>query len=201
MADETADGTEAEKVAEEEAEEARQATRAAEPVKPSASEVADHNCTHLPFRSWCPHCAKCRKDNLPHRKVPESEWGVQEVSFDYCFIRRREETQTETVLIMKDRASRAIRAWLLRHKGVCRDEAVDIAVEGIKSLGYSGRVQIKVDNEEAILALRNEVIQRLGSVATPVDIPRYESQSNGSVENRECCQVLQRAFEGALGCA
>ena len=26
------------------------------PVLPSKAEVEHHNLTHLPYRSWCPHC-------------------------------------------------------------------------------------------------------------------------------------------------
>ena len=54
----------------------------------------------------------------------------QEVALDYCFIRRRDETEAQTVLILKDRASRALRAWQLRNKGVQSEEPAEFAVEG-----------------------------------------------------------------------
>ena len=42
--------------AESEPEEARRVKTAKAPAKPSKEEVDEHMVTHLPFRSWCPHC-------------------------------------------------------------------------------------------------------------------------------------------------
>ena len=39
------------------------------------------------------------------------------------------------MLILKDHASRALRAWQLQHKGVQSDEPAKIAAEGIRALG------------------------------------------------------------------
>ena len=32
--------------------------RQASPVQPTASEVADHQLTHLRYRAWCPDCVE-----------------------------------------------------------------------------------------------------------------------------------------------
>ena len=38
----------------------------ANPMKPSAKELEIHNATHLPYRNWCPVCAKSReKEKAP----------------------------------------------------------------------------------------------------------------------------------------
>ena len=29
------------------------------PRQPTASELASHNLTHIPYRSWCDHCVEC----------------------------------------------------------------------------------------------------------------------------------------------
>ena len=42
------------------------------PPEPSAAEVARHNLTHFPYRSWCPHCLACRRPNAPHRQSKSS---------------------------------------------------------------------------------------------------------------------------------
>ena len=36
-----------------------------EPRQPTKAEVARHNLTHLPYRSWCPHCLAARRPNAP----------------------------------------------------------------------------------------------------------------------------------------
>ena len=102
---------------------------------------------------------------------------------DYAFIRRASEKVTQVILLLKDRYSRAVRAWLLRHKGIEKEEPVRLACEGIKELGYNNRVWLKVDNEPALLALRARVMTALHHAAAPLEVPAHESQSNGGVEN------------------
>ena len=35
---------------------------------PEQDEIDEHNTTHLPFRSWCPHCVQGRGVSAAHRK-------------------------------------------------------------------------------------------------------------------------------------
>ena len=52
-----------------ELEEARKAKGIKAPTKPSKEEVNEHMLTHLPFRSWCPHCVRGKSKGRPHRKT------------------------------------------------------------------------------------------------------------------------------------
>ena len=47
---------------------------------------------------------------------------------DYCFLRRAENHDKVTVLLQKDRDSRAIRALIVESKGVACEEAVEAAL-------------------------------------------------------------------------
>ena len=114
---------------EEEVEEAKAVRVARNPLAPTQAEREAHEATHLPFRSWCAECVAGRRDNPPHARMPEEEHQVPEVMLDYAFVRRGEETETTTILIAKDRDSRAIRAWVMRHKGVCLEEAGERAAD------------------------------------------------------------------------
>ena len=105
------------------AEEARRAKKARDPGAPSRAEVEAHEATHLPFRIWCEVCVAGRRDNPAHLRVPREPGGVPEVGFDYAFVRREAEEETVTLLVMKDRDSRAIRAWVVPVKGVGADMA------------------------------------------------------------------------------
>ena len=93
---------------------------------------------------------------------------------------------------MRDRDSKAVRAWALERKGVDSDETVDRAVAGIRDLGYQGRVLIRCDGEPALTALRDAIIKALPDGATPVKTPVGESSSNGGIE-----QAI-RTFKGLL---
>ena len=166
---------------EEAPEEARPAKPARSPILPTAAQREEHEATHLPFRSWCRFCVSGRRDSQPHSRIPQ-EHGAQEVSLDYCFIRRREEEQTMTILLLKDRATRAIRAWALQRKGVQLEEPAELAAGGIADLGYRGRVWVKCDNEPALRALRQAVMAKLEG-ASPIDPPEHESPASGIVES------------------
>ena len=133
----------------EDAEQARPANQGRTPYSPTAAERAAHEATHLPFRSWCRHCVEGRRDSPGHVAVDVGEQGVAEVGLDYAFIRKEGESQTQTILVLKDRLSRALRAWVLRAKGACLDESVECAVEGIKQLGHV-KVLLRTDNEPAL---------------------------------------------------
>ena len=85
-------------------------------------------------------------------------------------------------MVMHDRGSRALRAWVLERKGADLAETVDRAVAGVRELGYRGRVLICTDGEPALLALRNAIIRGLPDGATPISTPVGESASNGGIE-------------------
>ena len=36
------------------------------PEQPTEAEIREHEVTHLPPRSWCPHCVRGRAVNAPH---------------------------------------------------------------------------------------------------------------------------------------
>ena len=40
-----------------------------DPKLPSKQEIADHNMTHLPFRSWCRICVEARGRGRQHRRL------------------------------------------------------------------------------------------------------------------------------------
>ena len=161
--------------------------------------VAAHAATHLPYRSWCPDCVQGRRDNVPHSKVGAEALEVPEVCFDYAFVRRVGEKDVITLLVMRDRGSRALRVWIVPNKGAEMEDTVLKAVEGVLHLGYRGRVLIKCDNEPAILALREAIIARLPDGAIPVAPAPGESASNGVVENAvKIAKGLMRVHLSAL---
>ena len=99
-------------------EEARRVKVVRDPCAPTKAERDAHEATHLPFRVWCEDCVNGRRDNPPHhRVVADSEAEIPEILFDYAFIRRDDEDETITILMMKDRKSRAVRSWVVPHKG------------------------------------------------------------------------------------
>ncbi len=58
--------------------------KAENPRLPSPADVAEHNRTHIPYRSWCKWCVEGRGRGEQHRASPGS--SVPSVGLDYFFI-------------------------------------------------------------------------------------------------------------------
>ncbi len=174
------------------AEEARAARPSRDPGAPTQAERDTHAATHSPFRSWCDECVQGRRDAPPRCRTKRGAGEIPEVAFDYAFVRRDDEEEVVTLLVMRDRDSKALRGWVLERKGADMDENVDRAVIGVRELGYRGRVLIRTDGEPALVALRDAIIKALPEGATPIKTPVGESASNGGVEG------AVRFFKGLL---
>ena len=72
-------------------EEGQKAKALYKPSLPSAQEIDQHNVSHLPYRSWCPHCVKGKRKGKAHfrKKVKEEEERLSTVHGDYFFFDRR----------------------------------------------------------------------------------------------------------------
>ena len=190
----------------EETEEALVAKPLRSPTAPTTAERAAHASTHLPYRSWCEECVAGRRDNPPHRAIECAENSVPEVMMDYCYLRRKDESELITILVLKERQSRAIQAWVVPTRSTVLEEgaAAVRAAEGVRRFGHRDKVLLKTDNEPAIVALRTLVLEKLNIPAIEIEPQPHESQSNGAVENgvrllKGLCRVHLLALEKKLG--
>ena len=90
-----------------EQEEANKAIAPKIPTKPSQEEVDAHMPTHLPFRSWCPHCVRGKSKGRMHRRQAGAEKEIPTVSLDYTFVHGSQEENEEKgmpILVIKDQA-------------------------------------------------------------------------------------------------
>ena len=71
---------------EDEEEEGQLAKSKPNPTRPTEEEVERHNKTHIPYRSWCPHCVRGRAVNDPHRKLATRRGKVSVISMDYMYM-------------------------------------------------------------------------------------------------------------------
>ena len=57
-------------------------------MRPSKEEVELHNSTHLPHRSWRPHCVRGKARRRSHRKRRRKvRGGVPVISVDYMWMK------------------------------------------------------------------------------------------------------------------
>ena len=112
------------------------------PIKPSQEEVNKHMWTHIPFRSWCPHCVKGKSVNKSHRNAKScTKSSIPIVSIDYAYMTEEdkhesEDTGTMPIMVIHDSRSKAITADVVTAKGV-NDYAVSRVMERLKAFGYT----------------------------------------------------------------
>ena len=81
-------------------------------------EWQEHQLTHLPFRSWCPHCVAAKSEDDLHRKrEPIDKSGVPELHMDCCFLRSRPSDENATAVVAKERKCRYFFAHVVPAKG------------------------------------------------------------------------------------
>ena len=80
---------------------------------------------------------------------------------DYAFVKKAGDTKTLTILVTKDRDSRAIITNLVLHTGRSLDETVEQGCGHIPRFGGKKKMLLKTDNEPALIDLRKGIIEKL----------------------------------------
>ena len=202
-----------EEAQEQDAEEGRKAVGMPSPIVVTRREREEHELTHLPYRSWCPHCVRGRGRNCPHHQgvkdKHDKEAMVPRVALDYFFLNEEDKVkETNPMMVMKEEASGEAYARMVEHKGLREGEdgtwiVSDILAE-LRSWGHrggeGGHLILKSDGESSIVAVVDEVARRLGGKVITEKPAKGESQSNGAIEEtgktvREMAKVLKDAIE------
>ena len=100
-----------------EEEEANTAVAPKIPIKPSQEEVDAHMLTHLPFRSWCPHCVRGKSKGKAHRKQTGTAKEIPTVSLDYMFMHGNQEEDEEKgmpILQAFSKVTSALLSWCVQ---------------------------------------------------------------------------------------
>ena len=170
-------------VDEEDPQHAKPARELTAPAQPTQQERAEHELTHLPFRSWCPTCVanKGRADNHPKQK---SKMPV--VQFDFCYFKTAGEPTASAILTGIDVETGMVMATMVGDK----QQDFQYHVNCIQSfLMECGRVQailnstiLQSDQEDHLIALLQTVASKMGGNITVRQSPTYTSQAQGSVE-------------------
>ena len=187
-------------------EEGRRARVANAPYVPSDKERREHDTTHYPPRSWCPHCVEGRGLAAKHSRSDEERVGaVGELHFDYCFLRGESAEPPATTLVGVDRYTQAVLAHIVPKKGTEFTWVAAQLERDVRKLGYNGRLVVKSDQEPAILDLMRKLARRRQSAPTVIEKAKaYDSMSNGRAENtvrrvEEQVRTMKLALEASIG--
>ena len=169
------------------------------PTKPSKQEVDEHMLTHLPYRSWCPHCVRGKSKGRRHvTTVGKTPKEIPTVAVDYMFVNEKNEQEESggmPTLVIKDVLSPGcgtgmVFAHVVPKKGI-QPHAIRKFCQDVGLLGHAELV-LKSDGEPAIVALKEAVKRERHERIVLESSPVKESQSNGAIEN--AIQQLQGQF-------
>ena len=150
------------------------------PRSPTKEEWEKHSVSHIPFRSWCPHCVAGRGLERRHHRGSGADQDNQPyVSLDYGYLAG----DATPILVAKDRWSGMVFAMAVERKGAADPHAVIKLTEWIDALG-SMKVAIRSDGEPAIKQVAAAVrdSRREGTVTTLENSPPGDHASNGIAE-------------------
>ena len=184
----------------------RRPVRVQDPKKPSRDEIAEHELTHLPFRSWCAHCVRGKGRVADHRRST-SEKGLDEIHIDYCFMGAADADHKETIIVAKHVQTGSIMSSVVPMKGITHEFPAKRIKAFCKEMGLdSADIVLKGDQEPALQDLIREVGRvRAPAKTIPEESPVGSSQSNGHAERAAQSvegqvRVLKDALETRLGC-
>ena len=172
-------------VEEEEQQQAIPAKGIKSPEQPRPQERAEHNLTHLPFRSWCQLCvqSKGKADAYKQQKQTSTTPVLQ---FDFCYFKTIGEIRTTPILTGIDVETGMAMAVVTDNKS----GDFTYHVQAIQAfLLKCGRVQatlnstvLQSDQEDHLIALLKATAAKMGGNISVRQSPAYSSQSQGSVE-------------------
>ena len=180
-----------------EGEAGRKAKHKKVPPSVSAEMRAEHELTHLPFRSWCESCVvgKGTKD-FHQRRQEEKKEDVARYCIDYCFFTKalsQEAASTDAkdileakagakaVLVCRDQKSGALFTGVANSKGTGDPYSMAFALEGMKFCGHPDMIVVS-DTEPAIKSLGEELVKRYPKKASSQPVPKGDHKANGAAE-------------------
>ena len=89
----------------EEDEQTRLGAALAQPVLPSAAEIAAHEVSHIPYRAWCTSRVRGRAKSQPHRSQHDKlDDKHPVVSIGYSFFHHLQEQVTQRLPVAKSQS-------------------------------------------------------------------------------------------------
>ena len=137
------------------------------------SEIRAYYATHVPFRSWCPHCVRGRRPNQQHRSQSGPDRRIPLFCADYCFVRDSADPALETVLAGRLYPSRSVFATVCDSKGV--DEPAVLRLSNFLRESGVSKLVYKTDQESAIKVMIEEASVALASPAPSRPMRPYQN--------------------------
>lgn len=152
------------------------------PGDPTEAEIAEHNMTHCPFRSWCPVCVEAQGKEDPHYRATKEDIlnEAPVISMDYKELSEYSEGRAKvTTVVCRDKWTKSVASHVVKAKGSI--ECAKKLVEFLDPFGYND-ITLKSDNESAIKVLRDEIISKRTRPTRPAGSVPMHPQTHGRAE-------------------
>ena len=174
-----------------------------DPGAPTAREVAEHELTHLPHRSWCAACVTGRSSDRQHKRSTRDPSNVPCIVADYGFLGGIGDEETVPVLIARDIDTKMLFAHVVPRKGLVAEHGVNQLVKDIDRMGHT-KMCLKTDGEAALVSMQQEVKKRRSHETLLENSPAGDSRANGAAERAvrsiaEQVRVVRASLEDKLG--
>ena len=158
-----------------------------DPNEPTEQQRAQHNLTHLPYRSWCEHCVRAKGKERQSKRNTDRQLVIQ---IDYSFATTGADVQQRTILTATDVQTGLATSVVVPAKG---RHAYGIA-ELKKFVYETGRTFgiLQYYKEPSLKALATDTMKELGGMSVRAT-PRDWKQAHGSIGR------MQQTLFGQVG--
>ena len=152
---------------------AREAKALPRPNEPT--ERAQHNLTHLPYRSWCEHCVRAKGKERQSKRNTDRQPVIQ---VDYSFVTTGNDVQQRTILNATDVQTGLSTSVVVPSKGRLAYSMAELK----KFIYETGRTFgiLQYDKEPSLKALVTDTVKELGGMSVRAT-PRDWKQAHGSI--------------------
>ena len=147
---------------EEAQQQARRAKAIPAPKQPTAQELAEHELTHLPYRSWCKICTQSRGKADAHKQQQQTSRSPV-IQLDFAYLKSFDDPayQTTPVLTAIDIQTGMMMAVLIRDKQQQFEHAVQQLQTFLLECGRTHAI-LQSDQEDYLKALIKTTAHRVG---------------------------------------
>ena len=158
---------------------ATRATGIAKPKQPTAQQRAEHELTHLPYRTWCDICVRTKGKANSHPRQKSKQPVIQ---VDIAYIKSLDDKTSVPILTAIDGETGMSMATLIQHFEYLVNCMCNFLIECGRAQAILTNTILQSDQEKFLVNLLKATALRMGNNVAVRQSAAYNSQSQGSIE-------------------